>query len=313
MRPLPLIAAVAILALLALRYRTLSRTVGAAGVLAAAALAAYGLGTYSLPSLNDALTRIAPALGNWTYVLVPILAYLESAAFIGLFVPGEMTVVLGGAISRGGEISIGRLFVLVWIAAAAGDTTGYILGRKLGRGFLTHHGPRFHITPNVIARVETIFNAHGGKAIVVGRFVGVARAITPFLAGTSHIPFRRFIAFDIVGAAAWAAAFLGVGYLVAASLDRVAELSHSIGFGIAAAAAAGACALGLRQLFRSTPRGERLGVALRWVRIALIPAREVERPDRVTAAQGAAPDDRCQADEGAPPESGPSAGGVSNE
>ncbi len=81
-----------------------------------------------------------------------------------------------------------RLFFLVWFAAAAGDTTGYYLGRWLGRDFLMRHGPRFRITPNVVARVEAIFNAHGGKAIILGRFVGIARAITPFLAGTSHIP-----------------------------------------------------------------------------------------------------------------------------
>ena len=77
--------------------------------------------------------------------------------------------------------------------------------------------------------------------------------------------------FDIVGAAAWAAAFLGIGYLVAASLDRVAELSHSIGLGIGAVAVAGAAALGLRHLVRTAPRGERLRFALRWVRSILMP------------------------------------------
>jgi membrane protein DedA with SNARE-associated domain len=278
MRPIPLIAAAAILVLLALRYRTLGKLTGVSGVLAAAALAAYGLGAVSLPSLNEALTRLAPALGNWTYVVVPVLAYLESAAFIGLFVPGEMTVVLGGAIARDGAVSIWWLYLLVWWAAVGGDSTGYLMGRKLGRSFLTQHGPRFHITPGVIARVETIFDAHGGKAIVIGRFVGFARALTPFLAGTSHIPFRRFIAFDIVGAAAWAAAFLGIGYLVAASLDRVAELSHSIGFGIAAVAVAGAAALGIRHLLGAAPRGERTRFALRWARTILMPERDAESP-----------------------------------
>jgi undecaprenyl-diphosphatase len=278
MRPIPLIAAAAILVLLALRYRTLGKLTGVAGVLTAAALAGYGLGAFSLPSLNEALTRLAPALGNWTYVVVPVLAYLESAAFVGLFVPGEMTVVLGGAIARGGAISLWWLFLLVWWAAVAGDSTGYLMGRKLGRGFLTRHGPRFHITPGVIVRVETIFDAHGGKAIVIGRFVGFARALTPFLAGTSHIPFRRFIAFDIVGAAAWAAAFLGIGYLVAASLDRVAELSHSIGFGIGAIAVVGAAALGVRHLLGAAPRGERMRFAFRWARTILMPERDTESP-----------------------------------
>ena len=79
------------------------------------------------------------------------------------------------------------LFVVVWFAAVAGDTTGFVLGRKLGRGFLFQHGPRFHITPKIVARVEGIFDRHGGKAIILGRFIGVARAVTPFLAGSSHI------------------------------------------------------------------------------------------------------------------------------
>ena len=185
---------------------------------------------------------------------------------------------LGGAIARDGDLSVFRLFMLVWIAAAAGDTTGYVLGRRLGRGFLMHHGPRFRITPNVVARVEAIFNRHGGKAIILGRFVGVARAITPFLAGTSHIPLRRFLAFDIPGAGAWAASFLAIGYLVASSAERAASLSHGIAFAIGGAAVAGAAALGLRQLFRSAPRGARLRLARRWLRRALIPERDAERP-----------------------------------
>jgi membrane protein DedA with SNARE-associated domain len=278
MRPLPLIAAAAILAVLALRRRTLGRTTGAAGVVIAALLLGYSFELYMLPSLDDALTRLAPALGNWTYALVSILAYLEAAAFIGLLVPGELTVVLGGAVARAGDISVGRLFFLVWFAAAAGDTTGYLLGRRLGRGFLVHYGPRFRITPKIVARVEEIFNAHGGQAIILGRFVGIARAVTPFLAGTSHIPLRRFLAFDIPGAGAWAATFLAVGYLVAESADRAASLSHTIGLAIGTAAVIAALTVGVVQLFRSAPQGARLRVALRWVRAAVIPDRDPKRP-----------------------------------
>ena len=197
MRPLPLLAAVALLAILALRRRTLGRATGAAGVLVAALLAGYGFGLYTLPSIDDSLTRLAPMLGNWTYPLVGLLAYLESAAFVGLVAPGELTVVLGGRVARDGAISIELLFVIVWLSAVAGDSTGFMLGRKLGRAFLFEHGPRFHITPQIVARVEGIFDRHGGKAIILGRFIGVARAITPFLAGSSHLSFRRFLAFDI--------------------------------------------------------------------------------------------------------------------
>jgi membrane protein DedA with SNARE-associated domain len=280
MRPLPLLAAVAILVFLALRRRTLGRTTGVVGVLAAALLGGYGLGLYSLPSVDDALTRLAPALGNWTYPLVGVLAYLEAAAFVGLIVPGELTVVLGGAVAREGSVSIQALFVLVWFAAVAGDTTGFLLGRKLGIGFLERQGRRFLITPEIIARVEGIFDRHGGKAIILGRFIGVARAVTPFLAGSSQLPFRRFLAFDIAGAGAWAASFLAVGYLVAASASGAASLSHTIGLAIGGAATVGAIAVAIRVLYRSAPRGQRLRFALRWLRAALIPDpdKDAERP-----------------------------------
>jgi membrane protein DedA with SNARE-associated domain len=278
MRLLPLIAAAAILVALVLRWRTLARTSAAVAVAIGGLLAGYGLGLYSLPSIDDALTRLAPALGDWTYPLVAVLAYLEAAAFVGLLVPGELTVVLGGAIARDGHVSVFTLFALVWLAAVAGDTTGYLLGRRLGRGFLMRHGPRFHITPGIVARVEAIFERHGGKAIILGRFIGVARAITPFLAGTAHIPLRRFLAFDIPGAGAWAAAFLAVGYVVATSAARAASLSHAIGLAIGGAAAAGAVAIGIRQLCRSAPRGTRIRFAVRWARAALIPQDESDDP-----------------------------------
>ncbi len=185
--------------------------------------------------------------------------------------PGELTVVLGGAIARSGDVSIVWLFFLVWFAACAGDATGYFFGRKLGRDFLMRHGPRFRITPNVVARVEAIFDAHGGKAIILGRFIGVARAITPFLAGTSHIPLRRFLAFDIPGAGAWAACFLAVGYIVAESANRAAALSHVIALSIGTAAVVGALVIGGVQLYRTAPAGSRIRFARRWLRSALIP------------------------------------------
>jgi membrane protein DedA with SNARE-associated domain len=278
MHPLPLLAAVVVLVVLALRRRTLGRVTGALGVLAAAVLAGYGVGLYSLPSPDEALTRLAPALGNWTYPVVSVLAYLEAAAFVGLLVPGELTVVLGGAVARDGDVSIHALFALVWLAAVAGDTTGFLLGRRLGRAFLLHHGPRFHITPEIVGRVEGIFDRHGGKAIILGRFIGVARAITPFLAGSSHLTLRRFLAFDVVGAGAWAASFLAVGYVLAASASGAASLSHTIGLAIGGAAVAGGAALGIRLLYRSAPPGERLQLARQWARAALMPESDPKGP-----------------------------------
>ena len=88
----PIIIAVLLLVVLALRRRTLTRVTAIGGLIVAGGLVAFGLGAFTLPSVDDALTRLAPALGNWTYPLVGLLAYLEAAAFVGLLVPGELTV-----------------------------------------------------------------------------------------------------------------------------------------------------------------------------------------------------------------------------
>ena len=106
-----------------------------AGVPSPSALVLYGFEVFTLPSLDDALTRLAPALGNWTYLLVGVLAYLEAAAFIGLVVPGELTVVLGGAVARSGDISIEKLFFVV-VDRGRGRRLDRLLARAQARARL---------------------------------------------------------------------------------------------------------------------------------------------------------------------------------
>jgi undecaprenyl-diphosphatase len=129
------------------------------------------------------------------------LAFLEAGAFLGLLVPGETATILGGVVAGQGEIDIVVLIALVWTAAFAGDLTGYWLGRRLGRAFLIRHGPRFGFTAVRLEQVEQFFDRHGGKAVFLGRFVGIVRSLAPFLAGSSRMPLGRFVAYDILGRA----------------------------------------------------------------------------------------------------------------
>jgi membrane protein DedA with SNARE-associated domain len=117
---------------------------------------------------------------------------------------------------------------VVWIAAVAGDTTGYLLGRTLGRPFVEEHGHRFYLTPYRLRTVEEFVDAHGAKAIIFGRFVGVLRAFGPFTAGASGLSAGRFIIADVVGAGVWAAVFTTLGYVFASRVDDVfAALGHA--------------------------------------------------------------------------------------
>src|ERR687896_587365 len=122
---------------------TARRPMGAALVLAAAATAAVVAGVVPTPDLGGALEDASRTLGAWAYPAVAGLAFLETGAFVGLAVPGETAVVVGGAVAAHGEVELAPLIALVWVAAAAGDLVSFLLGRRLGRPFLERHGPRF--------------------------------------------------------------------------------------------------------------------------------------------------------------------------
>ena len=206
------------------------------------ALAVYASGVLSaLPDPKAIIEDIAQALGAWTYALVGVMAYLETGAFVGLVAPGETVVIAGGVIAGQGEIELVPLIGLVWTCAVLGDTTSFYLGRRLGRRFLERHGPRVKITPERLSSVEGYFDRHGGKTILIGRFIGLVRALAPFIAGTSGMPFRRFIPFSIVGTGLWSTAFCVLGYIFWRSFDQVAHLAGQaiFGFGVTVGVIAG--------------------------------------------------------------------------
>jgi membrane-associated protein len=226
-----------------------------AALLAIALAAAIGFalttaGVIELPDLEKALTDLSDTLGAWTYAMVGGLAFLETGAFVGLVAPGETAVVLGGVVAAQGEVSFVAMLLLVWGAAAAGDFASFLLGRRLGRRFLVSRGPRFGVTPPRLARVEGFFDRHGPKAILVGRFVGIVRAVAPFLAGSSGMRIRAFLPWSILGTAAWAAAFTSVGYIFHRSFSAAADYLTHGAFALAVVAA-GALAWRAHRLQRS--------------------------------------------------------------
>jgi membrane protein DedA with SNARE-associated domain len=191
----------------------------------AAAVGVYWGGLVDLPDVESGLREVGPTLGQWMYLLVAVLAFLETGAFVGLAVPGELTIVLGGFVAGQGEILLAVLLPLVWVAAVCGDLASYWLGRRLGRSFLLRHGGRFGVTPARLGLAERYFSRHGGKTVLAGRFIGLVRAFAPFLAGASRMPFGRFLAVDVVGAGLWAAAFCLLGFVFWQSFDRIIELA----------------------------------------------------------------------------------------
>jgi undecaprenyl-diphosphatase len=222
-KPVWIVFAVALAAFLVWRRRRLEPTLLAGGAIAAVAALVYGLGVVHLPNLEHLLIDIGERLGKWTYLLVGALAFFETGAFIGLVAPGETALLLGGLVAGQGQIDLLTMIAIVWAAAVAGDLTSFFLGRRLGRSFMVKHGAKVQITPERLEQVEHFFDRHGGKAILIGRFVGLVRAIAPFLAGSSGMPLRRFVPYDVIGAGLWGSTFVILGYVFWQSFSQLVD------------------------------------------------------------------------------------------
>jgi membrane protein DedA with SNARE-associated domain len=178
------------------------------------------LGSLDLQSL---LHDISHTLGAWTYLLVGVFAFAETGAFVGLVVPGETVMLLGGAVAGQGAIDIYLLIAVAWFSAWLGDTTSFFLGRRLGREFVLKHGPKVGISHERFEKVEDYFGRHGGKTIFIGRFISLVRAFAPFIAGSSGMQYRAFVPYSILGTGLWATAHILVGYFFSRSIETAGK------------------------------------------------------------------------------------------
>jgi len=186
-------------------------------------------------SLQNTLNDLASKVGKLTYLIVGAAAFLETGAFVGLVLPGETVVLLGGAVAGQGETSVILTIGIVWACCFAGDSVSFLLGRRLGREFILRHGARVRITEERFARVEAYFSRYGGRTIVIGRFIGLVRALAPFTAGTSGMRYWNYLPFSVLGTGLWAAAYVLLGYFASRSLDAAAHAAGqgTLFFGIA--------------------------------------------------------------------------------
>jgi undecaprenyl-diphosphatase len=238
-KPLPLIAAALLLAGLIAGQQRVSRRMRLLGAACTLGLAVVGTGIVHPPNLEDLARDVGSTLGPYTYLLVGAMAFLETGAAVGLIAPGELVVILGGVAAGQGEVELAPLIALAWICALAGDTVSFLLGRRLGRGFLIAHGDRFGLSRGRLEQIERHFARHGGKTILLGRFIGLVRSLAPFVAGASRMPARRFLPMTAAAAAIWATACTLLGYVFWNSVDEALALAKEGSLVVAAVAVVG--------------------------------------------------------------------------
>lgn len=212
--------------------------------------------------LQNALEDASEALGSWTYLLVGIFAFVETGAFIGLVVPGETMLLVGGAVAGQGAVDVYILIAIAWFAAWLGDTTSFFIGRRLGRGFILRHGPRVGITAERFEQVEDYFSRHGGKTIFLGRFIGFVRALAPFVAGSSGMRYRVFVPYSILGTGVLNSSVILLGYAFSRSIETAAKYAGRGAFLLATLIVV---AVGAVMLYRRLRVAENRRAVVRWM------------------------------------------------
>jgi len=173
-----------------------------------------------------------------TYGIVALAPILAASA-LGLPFPASLLLLAGGAFAGSGQLALLPLIIVGIVAASVGDSLGYWLGRRGGVAALDRFGPRFGIKPTALAQADAFLGRWGGVAILLTRFL-----ITPLgpviniVAGTGRYPYRRFIAYDVLGEAIWVLLYLALGYLFSASWDVLANILGQASEALAVAAIA---------------------------------------------------------------------------
>lgn len=168
-------------------------------------------------------TRLDQWVGDWGYWVVLLMTFLETSAFVGLIVPGEVTLLIAGWFASRGILQMPWLLAAAWLGAILGDSAGYAIGRYGGVRFLRRFGRYFLFRERYLETSYRYFRDHGGKTVIFGRFVGIIRAFGPVVAGISRMPYGRFLAYDIVGAVLSSTLVLSLGYFFGESYKVISR------------------------------------------------------------------------------------------
>ncbi len=157
---------------------------------------------------------------SFGYAGVGTIVFAESGLMLGFILPGDSLVFLAGLLAAQGLFNIYALSALVFLTAAAGDSTGYFIGKKLGRRVFDARDS-FIFNQDNLRKTEAFFEHYGKTTFIVQRFIPVIRAFAPLLGGVGKMPYRTFLAFDLVGCAMWGVGVTVLGYFLGATVPHI--------------------------------------------------------------------------------------------
>ena len=179
--------------------------------------------------IQHILDLVASA-GPIVYVIVAVAAITEGAAFVGLVLPSETTLIVAGAATASGHLKLSILIPIAVIGAVIGDSTGYEIGRIFGPRLRTSKFGR-RVKPEHWDKADAFVHKYGAWSVFTGRFMAVFRSLVPAIAGTMQMKYRKFLLGNVAGALIWAPAVLIIGRLASDNLARVEKFISRLGYG----------------------------------------------------------------------------------
>lgn len=181
--------------------------------------------------VTEIVDWLRPAFTTAGYAIVPVAMFLESAAFLGVLIPGDVILAVAGVYAARGEMSVPIVIALGIAGALAGEMTGFLVGRRYGRSAVEHL-PFDDWLGRKVDRASDSINENAGKTIVVGRFATGVAGLVPFAAGMADVPMKTFVLYSIPLVAAWATGVVLLGTLVGNNIELIDRILSSIGWAV---------------------------------------------------------------------------------
>jgi len=160
--------------------------------------------------MDEHLAQIISDYGTWTYAILFLIIFMETGIVVTPFLPGDSLLFAAGTFAALGSLNPLVLFALLGFAAIIGDTINYWIGNYIGdRAF---SGTIRWLKKEHLDRTHEFYEKHGGKTIILARFIPIIRTFAPFVAGVGSMTYRHFIAYNIIGGTLWVAIFTFLGY-----------------------------------------------------------------------------------------------------
>ena len=161
-------------------------------------------------------------LGGYVYIGLFFIIFAETCLAVGFFLPGYSLLVVAGLFAAAGKLNLWVMMISLFVAAVVGDAVGYYSGKKLGQAVFSRPKSRF-FNPKHLKKAHEFYEKHGGKTIIIARFVPIVRTFAPIVAGAANMRYRDFVFYNILGGFLWVTSMLLAGYFLGGIFEQIMQ------------------------------------------------------------------------------------------